>query len=123
MALLGHRAEANAVGERIRRLSSQGIPQLLATEGDEVLGLCGLHQMTAIHREQPVGRITILVVAENARGRGFGKALVDAAVAHFRQTGCRLVEVTSNLQLADAHGFYQHLGFTWTSKRLALSLA
>jgi ribosomal protein S18 acetylase RimI-like enzyme len=122
LALLGHRMTAPEIAARIRTLQQAGMPQLVAADGDQVVGICGLHQMTAIHRAKPVGRITILAVREDCQGRGIGKALVAAAADHFREQGCGLLEVTSNDRLGDAHAFYVRTGFARTSKRFALTL-
>ena len=122
MALLGHKVDIAGTRRRIAKLAEDAMPQLVAVEGEKVLGLCGLHQMTAVHRDAPVGRITILVVRENRRGNGLGRALIDAAEQYFRTAGCRLVEVTSNDRLIDAHRFYEHMGYERTSKRFAKSL-
>ena len=120
--LLGHRTTSDAVASRLQSLMSIDCPQLVAVEGERVVGLCGLHLMTAIHRDRPVGRITILVVAENVRSQGIGRMLVDAAEAHFRTAGCGMIELTSNDRLIDAHSFYESIGFQRTSKRFAKEL-
>jgi GNAT superfamily N-acetyltransferase len=117
--LLPHRVTAAGVRERIERISVDDFPQLVAVDDGAIVGLCGLHRMTAIHREQPVGRITILVVAEAARGKGVGRQLVDAAEEMLRAAGCGMIELTSNDWLVEAHQFYRKIGYEQTSKRFA----
>lgn len=63
----------------------------------------------------PVGRISILAVAETSRGRGIGGLLVEAAAARLKAAGCGLLEVTSNMKRVRAHAFYEKLGFERTS--------
>jgi GNAT superfamily N-acetyltransferase len=61
-----------------------------------------------------------LLGAEPARrGRAIGPRLVNAAEEALVASGCRLVEVTSNLARTDAHRFYERLGYERTSVRLA----
>lgn len=117
MALLGHEATSDGVRDRIKLLDGQKCPQLVATDRDRLVGLCGLQVMTAIHRERSVGRITILVVAERDRGRDIGRALLLAAEAQLRELGCGMIEVTSNDRLVQAHRFYEHMGYERTSSR------
>ena len=115
--LLGHDVSEPGVAQRIEALAP--CPQLVAADGDRIVGLCGLHLMVAIHRERPVGRITILAVDESYRGRGIGNMLLHAAEEQLRALGCGLIEVTSNDRLKAAHRFYEHAGYERTSKRFA----
>ena len=120
IALLGHRIDAGLVADRLCQPAQ--VPQLVAILEDEIVGLCGLHLMTAIHRDRPVGRITILVIDESRRGHGIGRVLVQEAIRYFRDQCCELLEVTSNNRLREAHGFYEAMGFEQTSMRFALKL-
>ena len=99
---LGHIMTADGVRDRINSGLTGG-PQLVATDEGRVIGLCGLHVMTVIHRPMPVGRITILEVAEEHRSQGVGRALVAEAECRLREAGCGMIELTSNERLVDAH--------------------
>jgi ribosomal protein S18 acetylase RimI-like enzyme len=79
--------------------------------------------MTVLHRAQPVGRITSLAVDPRARGRGLGRALMDAAEDELRARGCGLIEVTSHMRREEAHTFYEHLSYERTSYRFMRPLA
>ncbi len=89
----------------------------------ELIGLVTLHQMAVLHRPLLVGRITALYVTENSRNCGIGRALVNTAEADLKSSGCGLIEITSNFRLTEAHAFYEHLGYTKTSVRLAKEIA
>ena len=122
IALLGHRTDEAGVRKRIGALARDKLAPLVATLDKEPVGLCGIDDMTAIHRDAPVGRINILVVAETARGQGIGRKLVAAAEEALRKRGCGLVEVTSNDRLTEAHAFYRHMGYERTSLRFCKEL-
>ena len=59
------------------------------------------------------GRLEMLFIAPQSRGKGLGRRLVQYAIAHYD-----LRELTVNEQNPQAVGFYEHLGFT-TYKRTA----
>lgn len=52
------------------------------------------------------GRIEMLFVADNYRGKGIGCSLIMHGIAHYS-----VKEVTVNEQNPQAWGFYEHLGF------------
>lgn len=119
IGLLGHKASSAEIGARLRKLP---LAQLVATVDRMVVGLCGLAVQDQIHRSKSVGRITILIVNEDARGQGIGRMLVEEAESRLKALGCGMLEITSNNKLIDAHHFYAHLGFDQTSKRFAKPL-
>lgn len=122
IALLDHKADEAGIRKRIATLTRAKLPPLIATLDKQVVGLCGLDEMIAVHREAPVGRINILVVAKSARGHGIGRKLVAAAEDTLRKRGCGLLEITSNDRLAEAHAFYRHMGYERTSIRFCKAL-
>lgn len=52
-----------------------------------------------------------LVVADNARGTGVGRCLVDAAEEWALMRGLDVIVLRSNHLRKDAQGFYEHLGY------------
>jgi len=117
LALLEHEIDEKTLRKNLDKLRKAGELPLVATLDKEVVGLCGVHRMVTVHRPAPVGRITVLAVAKEARDRGIGRMLVDAAETWCRDQGCQLIEVTSNDRLASAHAFYRHMGYERSSIR------
>lgn len=109
------------VGETEVRARLADAGALVADQG-RVIGVITTNVMTVLHRPRPVGRISMLVVAEAVRGGGIGAALVAAAERRLRERGCGLVEVTSNARRERAHAFYERLGYERTSFRFAKTL-
>jgi ribosomal protein S18 acetylase RimI-like enzyme len=95
---------------------------LVAVLDKKIVGMCGIGLRVVIHRPAPLGRITALVVAEDAQGRGIGRLLVEEVERLLRKAGCKIVEVTSNDRRAAAHAFYRHLGYERTSIRFMKKL-
>jgi len=50
-------------------------------------------------------------VADSHQGQGLGKRLMEHAIDLARERGCRIVQLTSNKERADAIRFYEQLGF------------
>ncbi|HSI14471.1 MAG TPA: GNAT family N-acetyltransferase [Chthoniobacter sp.] len=77
----------------------------------QVVGLISFHCSPTFHVDSSLGRITSLVVDSGHRRSGIGQRLVEAAEEFARASGCARVEVTSGDHRADAHAFYEQLGY------------
>jgi len=119
---LGHEIDEKTVRKNIAKLIKAGDAPLVATLDKAIIGLCGIHRMVTVHRPAPVGRITVLVVADNAQEQGIGRMLVEEAERLLKKDGCQIVEVTSNDRRGAAHAFYRHLGYERTSIRFMKKL-
>ena len=96
---------------------------LVLREGDRVIGCLQLRLMPSLSRR---GMLRALIenvrVAKEARGRGLGEFLLQAAIERARAAGCGLVQLTTDRQRPDAHRFYERLGFEATHLGMKLKL-
>lgn len=67
-------------------------------------------------------QIEAVRVRADHRSRGLGAALVEWAIAEARRRGCALVQLTTDKSRADAHRFYERLGFVASHEGLKLHL-
>lgn len=114
---LGHPIEEGDVRRNLDALARNGLLPLVATDGNHVIGMCGLSAMVTVHRPAPVGRVSVMIVDEAYRGRGIGALLISEAENRLAHRGCRIIEVTSNMRRDRAHNFYERLGYERTSFR------
>jgi ribosomal protein S18 acetylase RimI-like enzyme len=115
---LEYNVGAGDVAERLGIMQAEGRLVLAAELDGAVVGCLSTSIMHVLHRPAPVGRISMLVVDETLRNRGIGAKLVRAAEDALRAQGCYMIEVTSHVRRADAHRFYERLGYEKTSVRL-----
>jgi GNAT superfamily N-acetyltransferase len=73
-----------------------------------------------LHTDAPTARLMSIVVEESMRGQGIGRRLIEVAVEQARAWGCDRLELTSRLERAGAHTFYESVGFSHTSKRFSM---
>ncbi len=114
---LGHPITEADVRRNLESLTAIGLLPLVATCGDEIVGMCGLSAMITVHRDAPVGRVSVMIVDEAHRGRGIGTLLISEAEKRLTARGCKIVEITSNERRERAHEFYEGLGYERTSFR------
>ena len=123
LTALGHPTDAADVPSRLAALEQEGGAALLAVDDNgTALGFMSLATHTVIHAAGPVAWITGLVVAEDVRGRGVGRALVSAARDWATRRGCVRLTVTSGEHRTDAHAFYPACGLAYTGRRFATAL-
>lgn len=99
--------------------------QLLAVaeQGGEVVGCLQLTFIPGLSRVGAWrGQIESVRVASRLRGSGLGRAFLEWAIETCRQRGCALVQLTTDKRRADAHRFYQSLGFVASHEGLKLDL-
>ena len=120
---LGHPIEEAQVRANLELLSERSLLPLVATVDGAVVAMCGLSAMVTVHRDAPVGRISVMIVAQAHRGRGIGAMLIAEAEKRLAALGCKILEVTSNVRRERAHQFYEKLGYERTSYRFMKRLA
>lgn len=68
------------------------------------------------------GQIEAVRVAPAFQGQGIGQAMMRWAIEQCRDRGCALVQLTSDRNRADAHRFYERLGFAASHSGFKLKL-
>ena len=99
--------------------------QLLAVAEDDhqVVGTLQLTFIPGLARKGAWrGQIEAVRIAASHRGSGLGRAMFQWAVAECRGRGCRLVQLTTDKTRADAHRFYERLGFVGSHLGYKLAL-
>ena len=93
-------------------LGQQGVHVFVADDGDRIAATCML--ITAPNLLRGGRRHAFLenvVTHSELRGRGYGKAVVQAALAHAWATDCHHVLMQSGRTDPRVHAFYDVLGF------------
>lgn len=102
-----------------KRLKDSDERVILVEDKGEVVGLATVATARMLTHDQPIARLTALVVKGTRRRGGFASQLVDGALQIAAQTRCEGMEVTSGIrpERAAAHAFYEARGFERTSYR------
>lgn len=83
------------------------------SDGGGIVGTMQLSYLAGIAiRGSRRGQIESVRIAGDLRGQGLGGRMIDWAVERCRARGCRMVQLTSQLDRTDAHRFYERLGWT-----------
>jgi ribosomal protein S18 acetylase RimI-like enzyme len=98
------------------RRGLDGAPERLTLAGEDASGFVACH----LDRARGVGTIELIAVAEDARGGGVGRALVDAALATFADAGLARAEVVTQGANVASQRLYQRAGFRTGAARLWL---
>jgi GNAT superfamily N-acetyltransferase len=121
---LGYPSTADQAFERIARIAHDPSTLLFVAELDgEVAGLAGLHLQNLVERDDIGCSLTAMVVGERFRRRGVGAQLTEAIEAEARARGCETLALHTAHRRADAHAFYEALGYEHSGRRYAKTLS
>ncbi|MBZ9756200.1 GNAT family N-acetyltransferase [Mesorhizobium sp. ESP6-5] len=85
----------------------------VAVDGAEVIGTLQISFLAGISRKGGWrGQIEAVRVVSDRRSDGVGKKMFEWAIDECRARGCGLVQLTTDKGRADAHRFYEGLGFS-----------
>ena len=85
---------------------------LLALDSDALVGLASVYADIQSIRYGKRCWLQDLVVSKEARGRGIGRALLDAATEWARERGSTHLQLSSGMGRVDAHRFYRRQGMS-----------
>ena len=109
---LGYPVSAQAMKQRLTRvLKLETHSVFVAERNGEVVGWTHGVEQEMLELECG-GEIWGLVVAENQRGRGVGRRLIEAVEKWARDRGLENMSVRSNVVRAESHPFYERIGYT-----------
>ena len=120
---LGYAVDAEAMGPRLQRMGEgSGRTTWVAELDERVVGMIGSELLASYTSDAPAARIVALVVDEEVRGRGIGRALVRHAEAALVEAGAGRISLTTRLHRTEAHRFYEGLGYTRNGFRMVRRL-
>ncbi len=86
---------------------------------DKVIGFVTLYYLDVFHHLGQIASIQELVVTEEFRGRGVGKALVEFVQKKAAERQCHGLEVATDLWQGGAKSFYEKCGLEGKSLMMA----
>lgn len=114
---LGYPTDAATQRIRLARMTEIGerVPMaLFVARGGDLHEISGIAIVSALDVALLVGttaELQLLVVAPSHRRQGIGEALVEAASDWARSVGAETITLRTANYRADAHAFYEQLGF------------
>ncbi|MER5274294.1 GNAT family N-acetyltransferase [Streptomyces sp. NPDC002809] len=96
---------------------------MVAVRADRIVGTLQLTVIPGLSRRGSTRSVIEGVrVHADERGSGLGTRLIQWAVDESRRQACQLVQLTSDATRADAHRFYERLGFVASHVGFKLTL-
>jgi GNAT superfamily N-acetyltransferase len=96
---------------------------LVATDGAQILATLQLSFLPGLARRGALrAQIEAVRVRHDYRSRGLGAGLFEWAIEEARRRNCALVQLTTDKSRADAHRFYERLGFVASHEGFRLKL-
>ena len=96
---------------------------VVAESGGDIVGTMQLSFLPGMARRGALrAQIEAVRVAKSMRGGGLGASMITWAIDEARRRGCALVQLTTDKSRADAHRFYERLGFVASHEGMKLPL-
>lgn len=96
---------------------------VVATDGIEVVATMQLSFIPGLARRGALrAQAETVRVAASHRSQGLGAAMFEWVIDEARRRGCTVVQLTTDKTRADAHRFYERLGFTPSHEGYKLQL-
>lgn len=122
MPALGYVASAAKIRERFFSIPVGASDYLFVAEmANEIVGFCHVKGIRRVDSDG-YGEILTLVVKVSHQRSGIGRALVQHAVAWIFAIGFSRARLGSGVHRAEAHLFYESLGFTKSRPSCAFEL-
>jgi GNAT superfamily N-acetyltransferase len=97
---------------------------IVAETGGRIVGTLQLSFLPGLARRGALrAQIEAVRVADDSRGNGLGRAMMQWAIEEARRRGCALVQLTSDKARTDAHRFYERLGFVASHEGMKLHVS
>jgi GNAT superfamily N-acetyltransferase len=120
---LGYPSSPDQAAERLERISADPSTWVVVAEVEsELAGLGALHIQNLVERDEPGCEVAGLVVGERYRRSGIGELLMRALEDEARRRGGKVMVLNTAHRRADAHAFYEALGYEHTGRRYAKKL-
>jgi GNAT superfamily N-acetyltransferase len=121
---LDYPTSPDQAAERIERIAADPSTWMIVAEVEsELAGLGVLHVQNLVERDEPGCEVAGLVVGQRFRRRGIGELLMQTLEDEARRRGGRVMVLNTAHRRADAHAFYEALGYEHTGRRYAKELA
>ena len=109
---LGYETTPTEMEDRLRSiLPDSAYKTYVAIFDGRICGMIGTLAHPSYEHNDLSGRILALVTSGTTRRRGVGRALIAAAEDNFARRGIRRVALDTRLTRAEAHKFYEALGY------------
>ena len=123
MTQLGYPTRASEMEMRMETIcADRNYATFVAVSEGKVCGMIGTFTCYTYEHNGPSGRILTLVVSEKVRGCGIGRTLIATAENDLAQRNIRRIAVNARLERAQAHEFYEKLGYAKNGFRLVKEL-
>lgn len=96
---------------------------VVVVAGDDIVGTMQLSFIPGLSRRGALrAQIEAVRVRGDYRSQGLGRLMFEWAIGEARRQHCSLVQLTTDKSRADAHRFYDRLGFIASHEGLKLEL-